>query len=143
MFINETHIDNYIDNYWFINCPKDMSNKLLRHQLHRLIHEVMMQQEDIQEEIWNNNGGTGDEVRYPKGAEIVNVSKAGKDNKKIFDIYMSLKTNPKERLLIEIMQHENFTSLYSRIKESLEIKYDYLKGLKGLRVIDMRKQNTI
>ena len=103
----------------------------------------MEEEEDIQEEIWNNNGGTGDEVRYPKGAEIVNVSKAGKDNKKIFDIYMSLKTNPKERLLIEIMQHENFTSLYSRIKESLEIKYDYLKGLKGLRVIDMRKQNTI
>ena len=42
MYINETHIDNYIDNYWFINCPKDMPNKLLRHQLHRLIHEIMM-----------------------------------------------------------------------------------------------------
>lgn len=91
--------------------------------------------------VWYNNGGTGDNVYFPKDAEIINVSKSGKDNKKIFDIYMSLKNKPEERLLIEIMQHENFDSLYQRIKESLEIRYDYLKGLKGLRVIEMKKVN--
>ena len=43
-------MDNYIDNYWFINCPKNMSNKKVRHQVHRLIHQIMMAQEDEEEE---------------------------------------------------------------------------------------------
>jgi hypothetical protein len=57
----------------------------------------------------------------------------------MFDVYVSLNTMPQDRLLIEITQQQDFNSLFSRIRESLEMKYENFKGLKGIRVKEMKK----
>ena len=57
----------------------------------------------------------------------------------MFDVYVSLNTMPQDRLLIEITQQQDFKNLFSRIRESLEMKYEIFKGLKGIRVKQMKK----
>jgi hypothetical protein len=57
----------------------------------------------------------------------------------MFDVYVSLNTMPQDRLLIEITQQQDFNNLFSRIRESLEMKYEIFKGLKGIRVKQMKK----
>ena len=49
MYISETPIDNYIDKFWFINCPNNMSVAELRNQVRRLLHEVMTQNDEYNE----------------------------------------------------------------------------------------------
>lgn len=43
-----------------------------------------------------------------------------------------------DRLLIEVTQSQNFITFSEKIKEALELRYDYLMGLKGLRVTNIR-----
>jgi hypothetical protein len=47
----------------------------------------MVEEQDL---IWNNNGGTGNLMVENSKNETINVSKLGKDDKKLFDIFISL-----------------------------------------------------
>jgi len=90
--------------------------------------------------IWSNNGGTGDTILYSANDVVINISSKGKDDKKLFDIFVSLRDSPKDRLLIEISQKQTHAALYDLIRQALETKYEILGGLKGLRVKEMQKE---
>ena len=98
-------------------------------------------QSNQDETIWENNGGVGDLALSQNNQVMINVSKTNQNDKRLFDVYVSLETMPQDRLLIEITQQQDFETLYIRIKESLEMKYEQFKGLKGLKVKEMKKQN--
>lgn len=52
--------------------------------------------------IWNNNGGTENLLVDENKQETINVSNLGKDDRKLFDITISLKSRPDDKNLIEI-----------------------------------------
>jgi len=43
--------------------------------------------------IWQNNGGVGDEIKVQENQWMVGVSKKNKNDKILYDIYVSLSTN--------------------------------------------------
>ena len=87
--------------------------------------------------IWANNGGIDDRVTFSKNNVIINVSSKGIDDRALYDVYVSLKSSPDERLLITISKKLTMQDLYNLVIEAMESKYTYLKGLKGLRVAEM------
>jgi len=62
------------------------------------------------------------------------------DDRRLFDVNMSLK-HSEDRLLVEITKKLTHSGLYSKVKEAIESKHDFLKGLSGLRVIDIKMEN--
>ena len=76
--------------------------------------------------IWDNNGGIGDGIKSLGEELVVNICKSNKDDKRLFDIFVSLLNMPQDRILIEISQKMDFNALFDKIKERLELKYDYL-----------------
>ena len=58
--MNEHIVDNYIDEYWFINCPEHLSVYHQNQAVQRLLHELMMQVDEsshnIDTEAPNQNG---------------------------------------------------------------------------------------
>ena len=88
--------------------------------------------------IFQNNGGVEDMVKSHNYQEVINVSKKTKDDKIEFDITVSLYSAPKDRFMFQITQKMNFQLFFAQIKDAFELKYDYFKGLKGLRVKNMR-----
>lgn len=89
--------------------------------------------------IWENNGGVSDVINFGHGQEIVSVSRTNQRDQRMFDVYVSLKTMPQDRFHIQVTQKQDFNALFDRIRESLELKYEQLKGLKGLRVKEIAK----
>lgn len=69
------------------------------------------------------------------------MSSKGRDDKRLFDIYVSFKDYPDERLLVEISKKLTYAALYNNVKQALESKYDHLKGLTGLRVTEIKMLN--
>ena len=67
----------------------------------------------------------------------INVSSKGKDDKKLFDVYVSLKDMKDEQLMIEIYSKQTLADLHSNIRQLLESKYEHLNGLKGLRISEI------
>lgn len=96
------------------------------------------QQYDEDEDfIWANNGGVQDHIRYTKNNVIINVSRKGKDDKGLFDVYISLKCLPEERLIATISKKQSLADLYKLVIEALVMKYEFFKGLKGIRIKEM------
>jgi len=91
--------------------------------------------------IWSNNGGTGDQIYCPDNNFVINVSNKGKDDRRLFDVFISLKTIPEDRLLIEVTKKLTHSALFNVAKQALESKYDFLKGLSGLRVNEIKMVN--
>jgi hypothetical protein len=87
-------------------------------------------------EIWNNNGGTNDNIDSHNIQ--INVSAKGKDDKRLFDVYVSLTNMPEERLLIDITRKQTMSGFFRTVRESLESKYAHLNGLKRLRIKEMK-----
>ena len=56
----------------------------------------------------------------------------------MWDIYVSLNNKIEDRFLIEITKKTTFEILCDRIKISLEERYDHLKGLRGLKVNELK-----
>ena len=50
---------------------------------------------------------------------------------------------PQDRLLIEITERQDFHTLVQKIEESLVMTYDHFKGLRGIRVKEMKKYQTL
>lgn len=71
------------------------------------------------------------------------MSKRNQDDKRVFDVYVSLSTMPQDRLLIEITERQDFHNLVQKIEESLVMTYDHFKGLRGIRVKEMKKYQTL
>jgi hypothetical protein len=46
----------------------------------------------------------------------INVSSKGKDDKKLFDVYVSLKDSKDEQVLIEIYSKQTLADLHSNIR---------------------------
>lgn len=68
----------------------------------------------------------------------INVSSKGKDDKRLFDVYVSMVNTLDERLLIEITQKQTLSGFYRSVRAALESKYPHLNGLKGLRIKEMK-----
>ena len=92
--------------------------------------------------IWTNNGGTGDVLSFNQNNFIINVHENGRKDKKLWDIYVSLKSRPEDRFLIEITKKTTYKILSELINLALEERYDHLKGLKGLRVTELKINST-
>jgi len=71
----------------------------------------------------------------------INVAKSGKDDKRLFDVFVSVSDLKHDRLLIEVTEKQDSMTFQDRIKESLELRYDYLNGLNGLRLKNIRVHN--
>ena len=56
---------------------------------------------------------------------------------------MSLKNKTEDRFLIEITKKTTYKILCERIKVSLEERYDHLKGLRGLRVMEIKVNQSL
>lgn len=56
----------------------------------------------------------------------------------MWDIYVSLKNKEEDRFLIEITKKTTYEILCERIKVSLEERYEHLKGLRGLKVNELK-----
>ena len=98
---------------------------------------VISNLDDEDECIWNNNGGTGDVLSFTQNNFIINIHENGRKDKKLWDIYVSLKSRPEDRFIIEITQKTTYKKLSELIKTALEERYEHLKGLKGLRVTEI------
>lgn len=70
------------------------------------------------------------------------MAKSTRDDKLLFDVFFSLYNKPNERLLIQVTKKQDFKQFLSKINESLELRYDNFKGLKGLRVKELRTSNA-
>lgn len=103
----------------------------------------LIEEQNSEETMWENNGGVGDLALNQNNQLMINVCKTNQNDKKMFDIYISLESMPQDRLLIEITQQQDFETLFMRIQESLEMKYEQFKGLKGLKVKEMKKQTML
>ena len=42
IYINKFEIDRYIDEYWFIKCPKELPISIVNERVERLIHEILI-----------------------------------------------------------------------------------------------------
>lgn len=71
----------------------------------------------------------------------INVSKTGKEDRYLFDVYVSLNSTPHERLIMEIKMKQTMADFFRSVKEALESKYNNLNGLKKLRIKDMKVVN--
>ena len=40
---NTTQIDEYVDRFWFLNCPKSLSIFGLNEKVHNLIHKIIIE----------------------------------------------------------------------------------------------------
>ena len=88
-----------------------MQSQVLQRRAHDSVNtqegnaEGPMKKDIMKEEntIWQNNGGTGDNI-ISLNNQVINVCKANQNDKPMFDVYVSLKTMPQERLLIQITQ---------------------------------------
>ena len=49
-----------------------------------------------------NNGGVGDEIKVQENQWVVGVSKKNKNDKVLYDIFVSLSSNPKDKMTIEM-----------------------------------------
>jgi hypothetical protein len=67
------------------------------------------------------------------------VSNLGKDDRKLFDIMISLYSKPDDKNLIEITMKQDFKVLLQRIRDTFETMNDDFKGLQGLRVKSLSK----
>lgn len=56
----------------------------------------------------------------------------------MWDIYVSLNNKIEDRFLIEITKKTTLEILCDRIKVSLEERYEHLKGLRGLKVNELK-----
>lgn len=88
--------------------------------------------------VYLNNGGVEDMVQSQNNQEVINVSKTTKDDKIEFDVTVSLYSKPNDRFIFQITKKQDFQRFFSQIKDAFEIKYDHFKGLKGLRVKNLR-----
>lgn len=84
----------------------------------------LIEEQNSEETMWENNGGVGDLALNQNNQLMINVCKTNQNDKKMFDIYISLESMPQDRLLIEITQQQDFETLFMRIQESLEMKYE-------------------
>lgn len=66
---------------------------------------------DEQDLIWNNNGGTENLLVDQNKQETINVSDLGRDDRKLFDIMISLESKPDDKNLIEITMKQDFNNL--------------------------------
>jgi hypothetical protein len=71
--------------------------------------------------------------------QIVNVSKENRDDQRVFDIYISLRLMPHDRMLVEITEKQSVQTLQAKIVDNLQMKYELFKGLRGVRVTRMEK----
>ena len=86
--------------------------------------------EDDDNLMWNNNGGTGDLLLdFEAKNAIIHVSKDGRFDRYLFDIFVSLESKEDEKMIIEIYKRKDLSQLLQDIREALEIKYEELKGL--------------
>lgn len=94
--------------------------------------------------VYLNNGGVEDMVKSQNNVEVINVSKTTKDDKIEFEVTVSLYSRPNDRFFFQITKKQDFQRFFSQIKDAFELKYDYFKGLKGLRVKNLRvKPNNL
>ena len=100
---------------------------------------TMIDDED-EDFIWQNNGGVQDHIFYTKNNVIINVSRKGRDDKGLFDVYISLKSLPEERLILTISKKQSLADLYKLTIDALVVKYEFFKGLKGIRIKEMTVQ---
>jgi len=96
---------------------------------------------DDEEQIWNNNGGLsnllGGEVQRQQ--KIINVCKKGMDDIFLFDLFVVLDIKPdRPPFLIGVTRKKDMQVLQQQILDDCEQLYDEFKGLKGLRVKDMK-----
>lgn len=98
---------------------------------------VATEEENEEDFMWNNNGGVGDSINDQKTNIAISVSNNCKDDRRLFEIYLSLKSNPDERMLVNISKRQTMQELYKEIVETLEIKNEHLRGLRGLRIREM------
>ena len=95
-------------------------------------------EDEDDDQMWNNNGGTGDLLLdFEAKNAIIHVSKDGQFDRYLFDIFVSLESKDDEKMIIEIYKRKDYNSLLQDIREALELKYEELKGLQGLKVKDM------
>ena len=100
--------------------------------------ESTNEDEDDDNLMWNNNGGTGDLLLdFEAKNAIIHVSKDGRFDRYLFDIFVSLESKEDEKMIIEIYKRKDLSQLLQDIREALEIKYEELKGLQGLKVKEM------
>lgn len=129
-FVHESYINDFLD-----GAQSRQSKKTSFHRSFQSMNAVDDDEED--DMIWANNGGTSDQVMFSKNNVIINVSSKGIDDRALFDVYVSLKNLPDERLLVTISKKLTMQDLYNLVIEAFEMKYAYFKGLKGLRVKEM------
>lgn len=53
LYQNEHVVDKFIDDYWFVNCPDHLSTSKINDQVYRMIHELMMQNVDDENDVGN------------------------------------------------------------------------------------------
>ena len=89
--------------------------------------------------VWENNGGVEDEIKSRQDQQMVSISKANQNDQRMFDVYVSLKAIPQDRFHIQVTARQDFNALFDRIRESVQLQYRVLQGLKGLRVKEIAK----
>jgi len=71
--------------------------------------------------------------------KIISANSRGKDDIFLFDIFISLDIKPdRPPFLIGITKKRDFATLHQQIREDVQELFDEFKGLKGLRVKDMK-----
>jgi len=63
---------------------------------------------DQESQSWTNNGGTGNILVNASAQHIINISKSGKDDRRLFDVFVSLSDTVADRMLVEITQKQSF-----------------------------------
>ena len=71
LYVNESHIDTFIDKYWLDNCPDTLSISENNNQTQKLLHLILMSEFDDEKSSFENEEKSEDH----KYTEIKKVSK--------------------------------------------------------------------
>ena len=135
----EDESDNSSDGGYFedasVSKPQSVSNSMFGKARPRSPHN----KEINEATVWENNGGVEDEIKSRQDQQMVSISKANQNDQRMFDVYVSLKAIPQDRFHIQVTARQDFNALFDRIRESVQLQYRVLQGLKGLRVKEIAK----
>ena len=89
-------------------------------------------------QVFLNNGGVHDEIMSHNYQEVISTCKKSKEDKILFEVNISLYSKTEDRFHLTVTKKMDFQQFFSQIKDAFELKYDYFKGLKGLRVKNLK-----
>ena len=69
--------------------------------------------------IWQNNGGIDDDICVPSGQEIISVDLNKQADLSVYEVFISLKSMPQDRLMLDVTARQTFRDLFERIRDSL------------------------